>query len=89
MTFSLDQRLNSVLEALEEGLSFLACTQQILIDNAKQMVLATLKDNIKYFHESFLALAGMYSFKPVACQIRRARTKGKVERPFTQSNSIS
>jgi transposase len=83
MTFSLDQRLNSVLEALEKGLNFFGGVPlQILIDNAKQMVLATLKDNIKCFHESFLALAGMYSFKPVACQIRRARTKGKVERPF-------
>jgi len=77
MTFSLDQRLNSLIEALEEGLNFFGGVPlKILIDNAKQMVLTALKDNVKYFHESFLALAGMYSFKPVACQIRRARTKG-------------
>lgn len=83
MTFSLDQHLNSVIEALEEGLNFFGGVPlEILIDNAKQMVFATLKDNVKCFHETFLTLAGMYSFKPVACQVRRARTKGKVERPF-------
>lgn len=83
MTFSTDQTLPSVIQSLEEGLRFLGgAPREILIDNAKQMVLETLKDNVKGFNETFLGLAGMYSFKPVACRIRRARTKGKVERPF-------
>lgn len=83
MTFSFDQRLPSVIESLEEGLVFFGgVPREILIDNAKQMVFDTLKDNVKYFNETFLALAGMYAFKPIACRIRRPQTKGKVERPF-------
>lgn len=83
MTFSLDQRLHSVIESLEEGLVFFGgVPREILIDNAKQMVFDTLKDNVKCFNETFLALAGMYAFKPIACRIRRPQTKGKVERPF-------
>lgn len=83
MTFSLDQSLSSVIEALEEGLHFFGGVPlEILIDNAKQMVFASLKNNVKCFNDTFLALAGTYSFKPVACRVRRPRTKGKVERPF-------
>lgn len=83
MTFSADQTTNSVVEALEEALRFWGgAPQTILIDNAKQMVFETLPNNVKRFNETLLMLAGMYSFKPVACRIRCAKTKGKVERPF-------
>lgn len=83
MTFSADQTINSVIEAIEEALQFLGgAPLEILIDNAKQMVFETTGNNIKRFNETFLKLAGRYSFKPVACRIHRARTKGKVERPF-------
>ena len=83
ITFSLDQSLSSVIEALEEGLHFFGGVPlEILIDNAKQMVFASLKNNVKCFNDTFLALAGNYAFKPVACRIRRPQTKGKVERPF-------
>jgi len=83
MTFSTDQTLCSVVQALEEALRFLGgATRTILVDNARQIVFETLDNNAKKFNDTFLKLAGMYSFKPVACRVYRARTKGKVERPF-------
>lgn len=83
MTFSFYQDKSSVLEALEESLRHLGGSpREVLIDNAKSMVLEHLKNDVIRFNPDFLELAGAFRFNPRACQLFWARTKGKVERPF-------
>jgi len=83
MTFSKTQTLESVLEALEEGIrTFGGVPKQIVVDNAKQLVLSHPKDDVATYHPKFLELGGTYQFQPYACQTYWPRTKGKVERPF-------
>jgi Integrase core domain len=47
----------------------------VLYDNMKQVKLSAAEWN-----QAFLDFAGHYGFTPKTCRIRRARTKGKVER---------
>jgi len=83
MTFSLNQTLASVIEALEEALrSFGGSPEKVLLDNAKQMIVEHLSDGTVRINETFLKLAGLYRFKPDPCKLYWPRTKGKVERPF-------
>lgn len=83
MTFSFNQTTESVMEALEEGLhQFGGVPKEILIDNAKQMIIEHTKEDTVRYHPHFLQFAGTYRFKPSACKVKWPRTKGKVERPF-------
>jgi transposase len=52
-----------------------------LYDNMKVVVSGHDGDEPVY-NPRFLAFAAHYGFRPVACRVRRAQTKGKVERPF-------
>ncbi len=52
-----------------------------LYDNMKVVVLRH-DDDGPIYNPRFLAFATHYGFKPWACRVRRAQTKGKVERPF-------
>jgi len=83
VTFSLNQTLASVIEALEEALRFFGGSpEKLLLDNAKQMVVEHLADGTVRINETFLKLAGLYRFQPKPCRLYWPRTKGKVERPF-------
>lgn len=52
----------------------------VLVDNQKAAVLKHSPRGEVQFNEGFLQLAGHYGFTPKACRVRRAQTKGKVER---------
>lgn len=52
-----------------------------LYDNMKTVVLRH-GDEGPIYNPKFLAFATHYGFRPQACRVRRAQTKGKVERPF-------
>ena len=52
-----------------------------LYDNMKVVVTGHDGDEPIY-NTRFLAFAAHYGFRPIACRVRRAQTKGKVERPF-------
>ncbi|OLR26288.1 IS21 family transposase, partial [Bacillus cereus] len=83
IVFSKSQKVEDVLDALEEGIrSFEGVPRQIVIDNARQLVLSHPRDQEALYHPLFLELAGIYRFQPYACQTYWPRTKGKVERPF-------
>ena len=83
MTFSLNQTLASVIEALGEALRFFGGSpEKVLLDNAKQMIVEHLSDGTVRINEMFLKLAGLYRFQPKPCKLYWPRTKGKVERPF-------
>jgi transposase len=83
ISFSRDQTLSSVLEALENGIREVGGVPgMIVVDNAKQFVMDHKKGETATFHPQFLSLAGIYGFMPHACQVYWPRTKGKVERSF-------
>lgn len=56
---------------------------EILYDRMKTAV--TGEDDVGHviYNRSLLALAQHYAFHPRACRLYRAKTKGKVERPFS------
>lgn len=56
--------------------------QEILYDRMKTAVLGEDEAGRVVFNETLLELARHHDFTPRACQPYRAKTKGKVERPF-------
>lgn len=79
---SLDETQKSVFEALEKGFWYFGGTcYELLVDNAKCFVTNANPEKFTW-NVGFLELCGYYRIKPVACKVRRAQTKGKVERPF-------
>ena len=55
---------------------------QLLYDRMKTVVLGESGTGEVIYHPTLLALAAHYGFHPRACRPYRAKTKGKVERPF-------
>ncbi|AMY72171.1 transposase (plasmid) [Frigidibacter mobilis] len=58
-----------------------ACTE-ILYDRMKAAVIGEDAAGVVTYNESLVALLAHYGSAPRACQPYRAKTKGKVERPF-------
>ena len=56
---------------------------EILYDRMKTAVTGEDQDGHIVYNRSLLALAQHYGFHPRACRPYRAKTKGKVERPFS------
>jgi transposase len=57
-----------------------------LYDNMK-VVVSDFDGQEPVYNPRFLAFATHYGFRPWACRPRRARTKGKIERPFSYAES--
>jgi transposase len=55
---------------------------EILYDRMRTAVLGEVDDRGIVYNDKLLALAAHYGFLPRACRPYRAKTKGKVERPF-------
>ena len=81
-TVSLDETQVSIFEAVEACLRhFGGAPKELLVDNPKAFVLDANPAHFRW-NPQFLELCGPYRVQPRACQPYRARTKGKVERPF-------
>ena len=79
---SLDETQGSVFEALEACFwHFEGAPKEVLVDNARAFVVDARPDHFQW-NRQFLELCGHYRVQPRACKVRRARTKGKIERPF-------
>lgn len=79
---SRDETQASVYEALEEAFwHFGGVPKRVVIDNAGAFVVDPRPAHFTW-NPKFLELCGFYRTEPWACAVRRARTKGKVERPF-------
>lgn len=79
---SRDETQASIYEAIERGLwHFGGAPKELLVDNAKAFVLDAGPGDVVW-NPRFLELCGHYRMEPRHCQVRRAQTKGKVERPF-------
>lgn len=56
--------------------------KRLLVDNAKAFVDDARPDYFTW-NQRFLELCGHHQIEPQACRVRRAQTKGKIERPFS------
>ena len=56
--------------------------EQILYDRMRTAVLGEVDERGIVYNDKLLALAAHYGYLPKACKPYRAKTKGKVERPF-------
>lgn len=71
-----------ILRAIVEGIYFFGGAAKVLVtDNPKQIVIER-KDGQPRFSDEFLVLCGTFGIEPFLCTPHRAKTKGKVERPF-------
>ena len=81
--FVFGQNLASVLRCHMQVLESLdGIPKHILYDRMKTVVLGESEERHVIYHPKLLELAGHYGFAPRACAAYRAKTKGKVERPF-------
>ncbi|MDE3076672.1 MAG: IS21 family transposase [Chloroflexota bacterium] len=81
-TASLDERQGSIFEAIEEcWWHFGGTAKELLVDNPRAFVIDANPKTFRW-NPQFLELCGHYRVKPRACLPYRARTKGKIERPF-------
>lgn len=72
-----------VIRAISRGIEYFGgVTEEIVIDNPRQMVITHSKGGVIRYNDEFLRFCGLYGIEPQACRPYRARTKGKAERPF-------
>jgi transposase len=72
--------LRSHMDAFEQ---FGGVPREILYDRMKTAVLGERQDEMGIvYNAKLLSMATHYGFTPRACKPYRAKTKGKVERPF-------
>jgi transposase len=82
-TFSLTITGSDVIRAIHEALTFYGGVPlEFVMDNAKQMVITHERSGAVLYNDSFLKFMGLMGIDLNPCQNYRARTKGKVERPF-------
>ena len=81
--FCANQKLETVLRC--HVAAFAACggaTGEVLYDRMKTAVLGEDADGTVVYNPSLVAMLSHYGSAPKACKAYRAKTKGKVERPF-------
>jgi transposase len=82
-TFSLTITGSDIIRAIHEALAFYGGVPlELVMDNAKQMVITHERSGAVLYNEAFLKFMGLMGIDLNPCQNYRARTKGKVERPF-------
>lgn len=81
--FCVNQKLETVLRC--HVAAFAACggaASEVLYDRMKTAVLGEDVDGTVVYNPSLVAMLAHYGSAPRACKAYRAKTKGKVERPF-------
>jgi transposase len=81
--FVVHQDLQTVLRCHVAALAAIGgAPREILYDRMKTAVLGEDPDGLVVYNRGLLDLARHFGFQPRACRPYRAKTKGKVERPF-------
>jgi transposase len=81
--FVVHQDMQSVLRCHIAALEAIGgAPREILYDRMKTAVIGEDPDGLVIYNRALLDLARHYGFQPRACRPYRAKTKGKVERPF-------
>ena len=82
-TYSLSIKSNDIIRAIKQGVEYFGgSAEQLVIDNPKQMVIVHKPTGFVRYNDDFMKFCTLYGIQPSACKYYRARTKGKVERPF-------
>ena len=80
LEFTLSESMEQFLACHRHAFEFFGSVPaRIMIDNLKVGVLNHPFGQRPVFHPRYLALAAHYGFEPVACNVRRANEKGRVE----------
>lgn len=80
---SLSITTQDVIRAIAGAIEYFGgLAEEVVIDNPKQMVITHRKSGAVCYNDEFLRFCGLYGIQPNPCRNYRARTKGKVERPF-------
>jgi transposase len=80
LRFYLSQEMGCFLAGHTSAFEFLGgVPKKVLYDNLKTAVLEH-QGNLVRFNEKFISYAAHHRFEPVACGVRRANEKGRVER---------
>lgn len=80
---SLSITTQDVIRAIAGAVEFFGgLTEELVIDNPKQMVITHKNNGTVRYNDDFLRFCGIYGIEPNPCRNYRARTKGKAERPF-------
>lgn len=78
--FTLSQSMEQFLWAHRQALEFFGgVTRKVMVDNMKTAVLHHPFGGPAQFHPRYLDFAAHYGFTPVACGVRKAHEKGRVE----------
>ena len=78
--FTLGQAMEWFLSCHQHAFEFFGGTpEKVMIDNLKTGVLNHPVGGNAQFHPRYLDFAGHYGFVPVACAVRKANEKGRVE----------
>ena len=78
--FTLSEGMEQFLACHRHAFEFLgAVPERVVIDNLKVGVLRHPTGEKPVFHPRYLDLAAHYGFQPVACNVRKANEKGRVE----------
>ncbi len=78
--FTLSEGMEQFLTCHRHALEFFGLVpQKVMIDNLKVGVLRHPLGQPAQFHPRYLDFAAHYGFQPVACNVRRANEKGRVE----------
>ena len=86
--FVLHQDLQSVLRCHIAAFEAIGgAPRTILYDRMKTAVIGEDADGLVIYNRALVDLARHYGFQPRACQPYRAKTKGKVERPFPATSA--
>lgn len=81
--FSKNVESDSIYESIQELFEDLGgITKELLIDNPKTLVISNLKEEEVVFNQSALNLSLHLGTELNACNPYRARTKGKIEKPY-------
>jgi transposase len=81
--FVLHQDLQTVLRCHMAAFAAIGgAPREILYDRMKTAVIGEDPDGLVVYNRALVDLARHYGFQPRACRPYRAKTKGKVERPF-------
>ena len=78
--FTLSEGMEQFLSCHRHAFEFFQCIPlKVVIDNLKVGVLRHPAGEKALFHPRYLDLAAHYGFQPVACNVRKANEKGRVE----------
>ena len=90
--FTLGQGMEQFLSCHQNALAFFGgVPEKIMIDNLKTGVLSHPLGEKATFHPRYLDFAGHCGFQPVACAVRKANEKGRVENAvgYVKKNFLS